>query len=154
MGRVLKTKVGASYGKAAMFKMEGLAELERGLRELPPELAKNILWNAAMQGAEVVRLEMQQQIKARGLIDTGELLEAPVKRREKTETPMIAAWRVGPHEDSFYGWFLEHGTVKMAARPFALPALEASREEAMDKIKEVLTRRLKLAVKRLNRGRR
>lgn len=152
MGRPLKTIIAPQYGKSQTFKMEGLKELEQSLRQLPADLGKKILWNAAMHGAEVVRVEMEHQIQAKGLVDSGFLLSAFLKRREKTDDPMIAAYRVGPHEDAFWDWFLEHGTVKMAARPFALPALEASRSEAMDKMVEVITRRLKSAVKKLNRS--
>jgi len=131
------------------FKFEGLTELQQALRELPKEVGKNILWNAAMRGSEVVRKEVENQIQAKGLVKSGKLLKSPIKRREKTDDPMIASFRIGQDEATFWDYFHELGTVKMKATPFMLPALEASRSDAMNEIVDTLSRRIKTAAKRI-----
>lgn len=48
---------------------------------------------------------------------------------------------------AFYWRFLEFGTVKMPARPFMRPAFDARREDALNKMREVLKVKLQEALK-------
>lgn len=47
-----------------------------------------------------------------------------------------AAIKVGPSTDHFYAFFVENGTVHMAARPFLRPAFDQHWRGALDTIRE------------------
>jgi HK97 gp10 family phage protein len=49
-----------------------------------------------------------------------------------------AAVAVGPARKTFYGLYLEYGTVKMAARPFMRPAFDYGSDRALTLIREGL----------------
>lgn len=133
------------------FKFEGLKDLEMALHDLSDELGKKILNNAAMHGAELLRVAVEQEIKAKGLVESGFLSGNILKKRLKIDDPMVAVYMFGAFEDAYWDYFLEYGTYKMARRPFMLPAIEGSRGKALDKVEAVLRRRIALAVKKAAR---
>jgi len=134
--------------RSVQFKFTGLRELEESLRELSADVGKKVLWNAAFHGAEVVRLAIAQEVVAQGLVDEGILQENILKRRDKVDDPMKAAFRIGAHSKrAFYDLYLELGTRKMNAKPFIFPAVERSNDQAQAKIEEVLRRRIATAVR-------
>lgn len=142
-----------AHGSCCEFKFQGTKELEDALRDLHKDVAKRILWNAAMHGAEIIRRAIGQNILSQGLIEEGTLLANVAKHREKMDDPMKAAYRIGikSPKPAYWDYFLELGTVKMPAKPFIHPAVESSKNEAQEKIKAVLRRRIATEVRRVAR---
>ena len=72
-------------------------------------------------GAVIIKREMRNRVAT----DTFQL-RSSIDIREKGST-----LEVGPDEEGFYGYFLERGTVKMAAQPWLAPAYDAARARAI-----------------------
>ncbi len=63
--------------------------------------------------------------------------------QERSVEGLRATYLITWSKEVFYGRFLEHGTSKMAARPFLRPAYEAKRAEAAQKFGEVIDEKVK-----------
>jgi HK97 gp10 family phage protein len=81
------------------------------------------------EGAETVA----ESAKARVPVDTGALQKSIKARRSRQ-----LEYTVGVGE--FYGFFVEFGTVKHAAQPFLVPALEEHRDEIVALGRAILER--------------
>lgn len=160
-----------------MAEIKGLKEIGERLRALPPALGSKgggPLRYALMQAAKVVRAEAQASVAVR----SGELRDNIVTKRHsnpkavgvterydvgmKGGTRRLAdnvrnrrARRAGQKVRTagkvFYGRFLELGTVKMQARPFLRPALEAKGGEAVRVFRDAFLRAVELAEKKVGR---
>lgn len=160
-----------------MAEIKGLKEIGERLRALPPALGSKgggPLRYALMQAAKVVRAEAQARVAVR----SGELRDNIVTKRHpnpkavgvterydvgmKGGTRRLAdnvrnrrARRAGQKVRTagkvFYGRFLELGTVKMQARPFLRPALEAKGGEAVRVFRDAFLRAVELAEKKVGR---
>lgn len=134
-------------------KIEGLEQLQRALKELPRKLAGQVLGQATKAGAELVVAAARQRApkkshlveknisvqKGRGSLPERALYEVGVK---KTRTK-----RGKRNWSPFYWRFLEFGTKKMRARPFMVPAWEATQREAL----ETITNNLKQGLEKVAR---
>lgn len=116
--------------------LEGLDELEATLQDLLPREAKALLQAATLKIAEKVRDNMKA--RAPVLRDPHSRRRIPGTLRnaiiaaKATRTKMPASdVRImqgkGQPLDAFYWKFLEFGTRKMSAQPFAVPSVEAER---------------------------
>ena len=158
--------------KRETFKIEGLAELGKALRELPERVARNGLRVSVYAGAKVVRDEARARApKAVQSLGPNKPPPGTLKRsvimkhiRELSGGGRQTFYVLVRHgkkyrnqgkrgnlsQDAWYWRFLEFGTRKMAARPFLRPALESRRREAVDAIKQRLSERIEIEAKALN----
>ena len=158
--------------KHERFKVEGLAELAKALRELPDRVAKNGLRVSVYAGAKVIRDEARLRApKATESLGPNQPPPGTLKRsvimkhiRELSGGGRQTFYVLVRHgkkyrnqgkrgnlsQDAWYWRFLEFGTRKMAARPFLRPALESRRREAVDAIKQRLSERIEIEAKALN----
>lgn len=109
------------------FTWNGL-QLARALRTLPEAVSKKVVLEALTNAAQPVRALMQNMApRAPGAPDIADHIAVSRATRidgeRRDESELAVA--IGPERDFFYGYFLEWGTVKMAARPFARPAFDA-----------------------------
>jgi HK97 gp10 family phage protein len=157
--------------RAETVRIEGLAELNRALRELPQRIANRGLRTAVYAGAKVIRDEARHRApKAAQSLGTKQPSAGTLKRsvimkhiRELSgggRQTFYVLVRQGKKyrnqgkrgnlsQDAWYWRFVEFGTRKMAARPFLRPALESRRREAVEAIKGRLAQRLEIEAKAL-----
>jgi HK97 gp10 family phage protein len=78
--------------------------------------------------------EIEGMAKERVAVDSGDLRDAiHTERRGPAEYAVVAGG-----EGVFYGHMVEHGTTKMPARPFLVPAAEVGRLPAAARVTAVL----------------
>ena len=157
--------------RAETVRIEGLAELNRALRELPQRIANRGLRTAVYAGAKVIRDEARHRApKAAQSLGIKQPPVGTLKRsvimkhiRELSgggRQTFYVLVRQGKKyrnqgkrgnlsQDAWYWRFVEFGTRKMAARPFLRPALESRRREAVEAIKGRLAQRIEIEVKAL-----
>jgi len=83
------------------------------------------------------------------LVATGGLARSITIRPVGDKDPARAAVRIGPAWSVYnkqgvveYGKFQEYGTSEMAAQPFLRPALDAGKDEAIDRLKAEIKKAL------------
>lgn len=149
------------------IKVEGLAELDRRLRQFGPKVAKNGLRAANMAGTKVI---LKAAKASTAFKDRTGLLRANIvnpRRRtpdniakhsivvrgaKKAKVAKIArSKKTGKYHQiagpGIYARFLEFGTSKMAARPFLRPAAINSTNDAIAAIRVGLVKAIDRAVK-------
>jgi len=124
---------------AITMKVDGLATLERRLKQFGPKLTKRGLRSSANSGIQVIKKEAQ----ARAPYRTGRLAKKAIYvKRSKQSTQHTAVYMLGVrvgHKavrkgiDAYYWFMQEFGTQKQAAQPFLRPAFEAKKFEALDR---------------------
>jgi HK97 gp10 family phage protein len=159
--------------KRETFKIEGLAELGKALRELPERVARNGLRVSVYAGAKVVRDEARARApKAAQSLGPNQPPPGTLKRSvimkhipelsSLTRQTFFVTVRHGKKyrkqgkkgnlsQDAWYWRFVEFGTRKMRAQPFLRPALEAKRREAGQAMKDRLSERIELEASKLSR---
>ena len=159
--------------KRETFKIEGLAELGKALRELPARVARNGLRVSVYAGAKVVRDEARARApKAAQSLGPNQPPPGTLKRSvimkhipelsSLTRQTFFVTVRHGKKyrkqgkkgnlsQDAWYWRFVEFGTRKMRARPFLRPALEARRREAGQAMKDRLSERIEMEASKLSR---
>lgn len=116
-------------------------DLERRLNALSASDKRAVLLAALKVAAEPMRDRMQT-LAPRGP-DAPHLADnigVSVVREKDSDAVAVA---IGPTKDFFYGWFLEHGTVHMAARPFVRPAFDATAQASLDVLSQEIWNGLK-----------
>lgn len=158
--------------RAGTVRIEGLAQLERALRELPERIAHRALRVSVYAGAKVIRDAARAQApKAAQSLGHKRPSPGTLKRsvimkhiRElsgggrQTFYVLVRQGRKYRNQgkrgnlsqDAWYWRFVEFGTRKMNARPFLRPALESRRREAVGAIKQRLTQRIEIEARALN----
>lgn len=129
---------------------QGLTDAIFALDEIASE---SVLRQAAVAGARVVHEEVKvrapvasKAYERKGTkIYPGFLRDHIIIAYDKeVSTPgRIASYIVTWTKEAFYGRFVEHGTSKMAAKPFLRPGYEAKRQAAADKVGEVIQAKVK-----------
>jgi len=159
--------------KRETFKIEGLAELGKALRELPARVARNGLRVSVYAGAKVVRDEARARApKAQQSLGPNQPPPGTLKRSvimkhipdlsSSTRQTFFVTVRHGKKyrrqgkkgnlsQDAWYWRFVEFGTRKMRAQPFLRPALEAKRREAGQAMRDRLSERIELEARKLSR---
>lgn len=122
-------------------KITGLDDALEKLRTLPENLAKKGLKKALIAGAEPIRQSMSERVKKGwhifnsnsqgrtreyGFVST----HIGVKTQISTDN-MRGAARVGPVKKGYWAMFLEFGTSKMPAFPFARPAFDENKGKSV-----------------------
>ena len=160
--------------KVQTVHIEGLAELDRALRELPVRIANRGLRTSVYAGAKVIRDEARARApKAAQSLGPKQPPPGTLKRsvimkhiRELSSGGRQTFYVMVRHgkkyqkqgkrgtlsQDAWYWRFLEFGTRKMAARPFLRPALESRRTQAVGAIKERLRQRIEIEATALKRS--
>lgn len=128
-------------------KIEGLADLERRLYELPTRLAKNVMRRALRAAGGIWRKEirdraprltgwlikqitMTTKISARydqGVVQVGPRMKQDPSRHTKTV----------PSAGNVAFWY-EFGTARQPARPFMRPAFDATKDRVLAKFAEIM----------------
>ncbi len=126
------------------FRWEGLDELEAAFAALPAAVHQKVLDRALKKVAEPVA-EFARRLAPRSVFPLMSrkrlkaLMVSPhmadsIKVRSGGLTPDgVTVW-VGPSRGHYWGWMNEIGTVKMAARPFLRPALDAYQAQIMQNL--------------------
>ncbi len=116
--------------------IEGLDELKDTLLDLLPREAKALLQAATLKIAEKVRDNMKARAPVlrdphsrRRIPGTlrNAIVAAPAKRTKMPAADVRIMQGKGQPYDAYYWKFLEFGTRKMPAQPFAVPSVEAER---------------------------
>jgi HK97 gp10 family phage protein len=122
------------------FKILGLKELQHTFQKMTFEGQRTAITKLLRAAAEPIRSRIEAH--ARIGPDAPHLFEHIVTRaatsvkdedfggRRLLESHEFAV-TVGPTSDYFYGYFLEHGTVKMRAYPFMRPGFDEGQDEAL-----------------------
>jgi len=159
--------------KRETFKIEGLAELGKALRELPERVARNGLRVSVYAGAKVVRDEARARAPKAvqslgpnqpppGTLKRSVIMKHIPELSSLTRQTFFVTVRHGKKyrkqgkkgnlsQDAWYWRFVEFGTRKMRARPFLRPALEARRREAGQAMKDRLSERIEMEASKLSR---
>ena len=128
--------------KRTVTRLEGLDDLERAIKRLSVDVQGRVLREATAAGAEITRSVASQLAPvsadgshghAPGFLSQN--IEAEVKF---TRTQDKAEIHVGMHKDAWYGRFQETGTQFQPAQPFLRPALDATKDDVVDEIRDHL----------------
>ena len=130
------------------LKLEGTKELDKALSRLASDARETIMKEAILAAGEPIRQEAESRAPRR----TGRLAGDMVAEVGAKHKPSV---RVGIGKLGWYGRFIESGTGQrktknsanrgaVSAKPFLKPALEAKKNEALAKFREVLRRGLGL----------
>lgn len=146
-------------------KVHGLDELARKLRALPVEIAgkgaTGPLAAALREAANVIKPEaIRLAPKVIGRL-AGAIKVRRARNPESFKGRPNEVYHVGVDmgrkrndlRGAWYWWFVEAGTVKMAARPYLRPAYESKAGEAIQTFRGRLARRIELIEQRLSRSR-
>jgi HK97 gp10 family phage protein len=136
------------------LRMEGLAELNRALAELPKATRRNAL-RRVLQKAAQPTADMAQGLAPRG--ETGILIGSIVvstqlTRRHRGAKQNEVEVHIGPAGGRGalnYASFVEFGTKDATAHPFMRPAWDASKDGALNTIKTMLGNEVERAAARL-----
>ncbi|WP_299733850.1 HK97 gp10 family phage protein [uncultured Endozoicomonas sp.] len=111
------------------MEVDGLAELEKQLKQLDLVAQKKVLRKATRESAKPIQKKIEQNVSAMGHVDTGLLAESIKTRvsfpKRRTWADVVASvgvfklnslmrqFGLDPKKDmppTVYGWWLEHGT--------------------------------------------
>ena len=137
--------------KRQMTTLEGVEDLEAVLKNMTDDMRGRALRDAAAAGAEITRSVASQlaprsadgKVMKDGTVRPPGHLAANILAEVKfTRTQDKAEIDIGMHKDAFYGWFVETGTQFQPAQPFLRPALEATKDDVVDEIRDRLRARI------------
>lgn len=129
--------------KGGIWKVDGLSELDRKLSRLDDKLRRKIIREVLKEAAVPIHAAMEAKApRSQGEASHpkygGHLADQIIIGKVNTskEGGQI---KVGTTREAFWGVFLELGTKKMAARPFARPAFDQNARVTLDKMAELLS---------------
>ncbi len=135
----------------------GFAEADKILRELGPQVENRVLQSATSAGARV----MAKSVRANAPKGSGKQSVASQKYGRLSKNIKTAVLRIAKAKgrrgarvstgDAFWGQFLEFGTRHLSARPWFRPAIEQSKDAAIDKLREFLGRGIEREATKLAR---
>jgi HK97 gp10 family phage protein len=135
--------------------IQGADELQRVLRKLPTEaLQESAMEKGTRAGAKVVAEEQRGYAPESGdsdhggygsLVDNIRVNKAPKNMRLRR----LRGHMIVHNGDAFWGLFLEFGTVKMSAQPWARPANDAAWRDAVQETGRRLVKVVDTEAKRL-----
>lgn len=134
------------------FKIEGLAELDEALTELPKATARNVLLRVLKKEGQPIA-DAESALAPKGV--TGQLSESPtvgtkLSRRQKglnkKESDVEVYIGPTPHPKSVQ---TEFGNAHQAAQPHLRPAFDGNVMKVLDSIKTSLTNEIEKARQRL-----
>lgn len=133
--------------------VKGDKALMRKLKKLEDSMQRSAMSQAVKMGAEVIRRYIQAEIKAQGLVDTGNLYDSVTVKRSKSKSKALGIAIYDVFTDTEYDWVHEYGatieptkakrlvfeidgrlifakSVTIPARPYFRPGVDAGRSEA------------------------
>ena len=113
---------------AASVTVEGVPGVQERLRAIARQVGARVIEDAAMDAADVMVDEMRSRIN----VHTGRTRAGIDKQLKEREGNHVVVW-VGATQRRFVARFLEFGTRKMSAKPWARPALAAARGRVQDR---------------------
>lgn len=138
---------------AGQLRIKNPEALKAPLRALEAIASESVLRQAAVAGARVIHAEAKRRAPVDLGIYEGKIGKHPpgflrdhmliAYDRERSVEGRRATYLVTWSKEAFYGRFLEHGTSKMAARPFLRPAYEAHRREAAQVARSVIQEKVR-----------
>lgn len=117
-------------------KVEGLDDLAKAVEKLKGRVSGKEVQNVLLSGAFVIR----DEAKARVPVDTGRLRDNIIATKGKPKgegLDVLVGVRYGKGGGN-QAHIIEHGSSKIAPRPFFRPAVSAKKTEAGEKIAEGL----------------
>ena len=129
--------------KRQVTRLEGLDDLEAAIKRLSLDMQGQVLRAACAAGAEVTR-SVASQLAPRSEDGShgnspGFLSENIVAEVKWTKSQDRAEVHVGMKKAAWYGTFQETGTQFEPAQPFLRPALDATKDDVVDEIREKLS---------------
>lgn len=146
------------------IKVEGLKELGQALTELSNEVARKVVFQAALAGANVVKKQAKESAhvaeKAYRVqwkkgdkpmtVQPGNIAKNIVSKRTK-ELGVTAEYSVAVRGKKQYGFagraarLIEFGTVKQSPKPFLQPSFEQNIDNVLEKFKDKLSKSIEKA---------
>lgn len=135
--------------------MEGLAELQTALRELPDATARNVLRRVAKDALEPIA----QRARQLAPVDRGALIFSIGVNNKLTRRQRSQADKGDPNDVVMYAGagglpqahMMEFGTVDIPPRPFLRPAWDEGKDRLMQSIKDSLWKEIEKAANRAAR---
>lgn len=124
------------------IQFEGLAELQRRLREL--ENTEPIEKKALEKGGEYLRDKLEDKVYSHGLKKRSGLSAKSFVLNKEIINGSIKVGLSNQNNDAFYLYFHEHGTSKMKARPFMRPTFEQEKAKIERIMADEIRRGLRL----------
>lgn len=145
--------------------IEGLDEVLKKLQELPAEIVSKkggVVLGALRKGGRVVQKQMKQNLRSMDIGDTGTLEKSIRSTRLKHPKAFDGADEaivVGPKgkkgqypettaQTPNIAYWIENGTKRMPARPFAMAAYSQCKEQALSEVIEGLKEGVAKAIKK------
>jgi HK97 gp10 family phage protein len=124
--------------------IQGMASLQKKLRELELVAQKKVLADAAKAGGKIVLEDAKRRAPRRsGRLADGITMRVAGRESDVNEVTVV----VRPSRKTFWAWFNEKGTKNMDAQPFMKPALEANRDRVRQAIKDKLVQAINKAIR-------
>ena len=128
------------------FKIEGGKELDRALKAIAPKFEKRIAKAAVRSGANVILKEARLRVPER----SGALrksLRVVARSRRVGDAVASVVTRSGKKWTSkgmnaWYAGKVEFGSKKSPAQPFLRPALDTKAKQAIEAMKDMITKKL------------
>lgn len=112
------------------FKLTGAKEFERMLVELGRGPAGRAGTNAVRAGARVFERKMKENIRGRGLVLSGRMVDS-IKVTDDLAAKQAGLRVAYAGTTLFYAKFSELGSAHQAAKPWARPAVDEGAQEAL-----------------------
>jgi HK97 gp10 family phage protein len=135
------------------FRVEGLAEIEQGIKELTAATAKNVIKRALTFAGEPVAKDAAQRVPvlsgnlARSIIVGTKLTKSQRKRAEKNSMVEVYVG-AGPYP---HAHMVEFGSVHNAPQPFMREAIDKNLDAVIARFKEQLKSAMDKAVNKARR---
>ena len=129
-------------------KLEGFAELDRALRLLPEKMQKAPIRSSMRKVGDKLAADMRSRV-ARSRVHSKHIGDAIEIRGIKQKVANAVGLAIGPTRAFFYGFFIEKGTSRHAAQPWARPAFDAWAPTALRELRVILWKRIQSAARRL-----
>lgn len=135
------------------FKIDGLAELDEALTELPKATARNVLLRTLKEQGKPIRDDGERNApKDKGGLKQSYTVGTKLSRRQKSQNKKESMVEVyigpGPHAK---GVQTEFGNAHQAAHPHLRPAFDSNVQRVLDGIKKELSDQIEKARVRLAR---
>jgi len=136
-------------------RIEGLAELQEALRELPDATARNVLRRVAKEVLEPIAERARQLVPVNdGRLRDSIKVSGSLSRRQKSQFQ-----RTDPNDVVMFAGagalpqahMMEFGTIDVAPRPFMRPAWDSGKQPLLDTLKDILWAQIEKAAKRAER---
>lgn len=130
--------------------LDGTEDLEAAIKRMSEDVQGEALRDAAAAGAEITRT-VASQLAPRSMDGShgnapGFLAENIEAEVQWTRTQDKAQIHVGMHKDAWYGRLVETGTQFAPAQPFLRPALDGTKDDVVDEIRDHLRARILRAI--------